>query len=86
MMVQKLTWTWVTMNVLLMLTCPKLLAAPLAKSMLLFNKDRRGEYGGGTVQVIPHVTNEIKERVFRAGREDNADFVITEIGGTVGDI
>ncbi|MDO4528194.1 MAG: CTP synthase [bacterium] len=52
----------------------------------VLNKDRRGEYGGGTVQVIPHVTNEIKERVFRAGREDNADFVITEIGGTVGDI
>ena len=52
----------------------------------VLNKDRRGEYGGGTVQVIPHVTNEIKERIFRAGREDNADFVITEIGGTVGDI
>ena len=52
----------------------------------VLNKDRRGEYGGGTVQVIPHVTNEIKERVFRAGREDNADFVITEIGGTVGDM
>lgn len=52
----------------------------------VLNKDRRGEYGGGTVQVIPHVTNEIKERIWRAGREDNADFVITEIGGTVGDI
>ena len=52
----------------------------------VLNKDRRGEYGGGTIQVIPHVTNEIKERIWRAGREDNADFVITEIGGTVGDI
>lgn len=52
----------------------------------VINKERRGNYLGGTVQVIPHVTNEIKERVFRVGREDNADFVITEIGGTVGDI
>lgn len=52
----------------------------------VINKERRGDYLGGTVQVIPHVTNEIKERVFRVGREDNADFVITEIGGTVGDI
>ncbi len=49
-------------------------------------KERRGDYLGGTVQVIPHITNEIKERVFRAGRETNADVVITEIGGTVGDI
>lgn len=52
----------------------------------VINKERRGDYLGGTVQVIPHITNEIKERVFRVGREDNADFVITEIGGTVGDI
>jgi CTP synthase len=52
----------------------------------VLRKERRGEYLGGTVQVIPHVTNEIKERVFRAGRETNADVVITEIGGTVGDI
>ncbi|ANX14178.1 CTP synthase [Fictibacillus arsenicus] len=52
----------------------------------VLRKERRGEYLGGTVQVIPHITNEIKERVFRAGRETNADVVITEIGGTVGDI
>ena len=52
----------------------------------VINKERRGDYLGGTVQVIPHITNEIKERVFRVGRQDNADFVITEIGGTVGDI
>ncbi|UOE93976.1 CTP synthase [Alkalihalobacillus sp. LMS39] len=52
----------------------------------VIKKERRGDYLGGTVQVIPHVTNEIKERVFRAGRETNADVVITEIGGTVGDI
>lgn len=52
----------------------------------VLKKERRGDYLGGTVQVIPHITNEIKERVFRAGRETSADVVITEIGGTVGDI
>lgn len=52
----------------------------------VINKERLGDYLGGTVQVIPHITNEIKERVFRVGQQDNADFVITEIGGTVGDI
>lgn len=52
----------------------------------VIDKERRGDYLGRTVQVIPHITNEIKERVYRVGREENADFVITEIGGTVGDI
>src|SRR5690554_4876146 len=52
----------------------------------VLKKERRGEYLGATVQVIPHITNEIKEHVFRAGRDTNADVVITEIGGTVGDI
>lgn len=52
----------------------------------VINKERRGDYLGGTVQVIPHITNEIKDRVFRAARETHADVVITEIGGTVGDI
>lgn len=52
----------------------------------VLKKERRGDYLGGTVQVIPHITNEIKERVFRSGKETNADVVITEIGGTVGDI
>jgi CTP synthase len=52
----------------------------------VITKERRGEYLGGTVQVIPHITNEIKDRVFRAGRETQSDVVITEIGGTVGDI
>ncbi|UOQ94980.1 CTP synthase [Halobacillus shinanisalinarum] len=52
----------------------------------VIKKERRGDYLGGTVQVIPHITNEIKGRVFRAGHETNADVVITEIGGTVGDI
>ncbi|GGE28614.1 CTP synthase [Pullulanibacillus camelliae] len=52
----------------------------------VIRKERRGDYLGGTVQVIPHITNEIKDRVFRAGRETGADIVITEIGGTVGDI
>ncbi len=49
-------------------------------------KERRGEYLGATVQVIPHITNEIKDCVFRAGKESGADVVITEVGGTVGDI
>ena len=52
----------------------------------VITKERRGDYLGGTVQVIPHITNEIKNRVFRVGNSSNADFVITEIGGTVGDI
>lgn len=52
----------------------------------VISKERQGEYNGGTVQVIPHITNEIKERVFRAAEETNADIIITEIGGTVGDI
>ncbi len=49
-------------------------------------KERRGEFLGSTVQVIPHVTNEIKERIRKVGREAEADIVICEIGGTVGDI
>lgn len=52
----------------------------------VINKERRGDYLGATVQVIPHITNEIKDRVFRAARETHPDVVITEIGGTVGDI
>lgn len=52
----------------------------------VLNKERRGDYLGGTVQVIPHITNEIKARLFREGKSGRADIVITEIGGTVGDI
>lgn len=52
----------------------------------VLNKERRGDYDGGTVQVIPHITNEIKERIIRASKERDVDVVITEIGGTVGDI
>ncbi|MDP3386281.1 MAG: CTP synthase [Eubacteriales bacterium] len=52
----------------------------------VINKERRGDYLGGTVQVIPHITNEIKEKVITVGKEQDADVVITEIGGTVGDI
>ncbi len=52
----------------------------------VLNKERRGDYNGGTVQVIPHITNEIKERIFRVAKNTNPDVVITEIGGTVGDI
>ncbi|MEW6225593.1 MAG: CTP synthase [Chloroflexota bacterium] len=49
-------------------------------------KERRGDYLGGTVQVIPHITNEIKERITRVGRAGDPDVVIVEVGGTVGDI
>ena len=52
----------------------------------VIQKERRGEYNGGTVQVIPHITNEIKDKLKKAAIESNADIVITEIGGTVGDI
>ncbi len=52
----------------------------------VLDKERRGEYLGSTVQVIPHITNEIKEFVYNVGKKTNADIVITEIGGTIGDI
>lgn len=52
----------------------------------VLNKERRGDYEGGTVQVIPHITNEIKERILRVANNTSPDVVITEIGGTVGDI
>lgn len=52
----------------------------------VLNKERRGEYLGSTVQVIPHITDEIKEFVYRVGKQTDADVVITEIGGTIGDI
>ena len=52
----------------------------------VLNKERRGEYLGHTVQVIPHITNEIKEFVYSVGNHTDADVVITEIGGTIGDI
>lgn len=52
----------------------------------IISKERKGDFLGGTVQVIPHVTNEIKERLSRVAKESNPDVVITEIGGTVGDI
>ena len=52
----------------------------------VLNKERRGDYLGKTVQVIPHITNEIKEFVYSVGKKSNADVVMTEIGGTIGDI
>jgi CTP synthase len=52
----------------------------------VINKERRGDYHGGTVQVIPHITNEIQQRIERVAKNTNPDVVITEIGGTVGDI
>jgi CTP synthase len=52
----------------------------------VLNKERRGDYMGGTVQVIPHITNEIKERILRVAKDTNPDVLLVEIGGTVGDI
>lgn len=52
----------------------------------VLNRERSGDYLGRTIQVIPHITNEIKERIYRVGRSTSTDVVITEIGGTVGDI
>ncbi|MBK2402150.1 MULTISPECIES: CTP synthase [unclassified Erysipelothrix] len=52
----------------------------------VINKERKGAYLGATVQVIPHITDEIKNKIYDAGKESGADVVITEIGGTVGDI
>lgn len=52
----------------------------------VINKERKGEYLGATVQVVPHITDEIKQKIYDAAAESNADIVITEIGGTVGDI
>ena len=52
----------------------------------VINKERRGDYLGKTVQVIPHITNEIKDHIIQLGKDDSYDVVITEIGGTVGDI
>ena len=52
----------------------------------VLNKERRGDYGGGTVQVIPHITNEIKDHFYKAKREEEETISIIEVGGTVGDI
>ena len=52
----------------------------------VIDKERRGDYLGATVQIVPHITNEIKNKVYEAGITSNADIVITEIGGTIGDI
>ena len=52
----------------------------------VINKERNGEYLGATVQTIPHITNEIKTRILRAAKQFEPDFLITEVGGTIGDI
>ena len=52
----------------------------------VISKERKGDFLGNTIQVIPHITNEIKEKVYKVGKDYSPDFVITEIGGTVGDI
>jgi CTP synthase len=52
----------------------------------VIDKERRGDYLGGTIQVIPHITNEIKRRIMMVGQDNDADVIIVEVGGTVGDI
>ena len=52
----------------------------------ILNKERKGDYHGGTVQVIPHITNAIKDRIYGTAKSGHADILITEVGGTVGDI
>jgi CTP synthase len=52
----------------------------------VINRERRGDFLGGTIQVIPHITNEIKERIRKVGQASKADVVVCEVGGTVGDI
>src|SRR4029077_2713549 len=52
----------------------------------VIRRERRGDYLGGTVQVVPHITDEIKHRIKLIGETNDVDFVITEVGGTVGDI
>lgn len=52
----------------------------------VIKKERHGDYLGGTVQIIPHITNEIKNKIYNVGKTSDSDIVITEIGGTVGDI
>ncbi|MFY9381857.1 MAG: CTP synthase [Eubacteriales bacterium] len=52
----------------------------------VIQKERQGQYLGSTVQIIPHITNEIKEFIYNVGRKAEADIVITEVGGTIGDI
>jgi len=52
----------------------------------VISRERRGDYLGGTIQVIPHITNEVKRRVRLVGKSMDADIVLVEIGGTVGDI
>ncbi len=52
----------------------------------VIEKERRGDFLGGTVQIVPHVTNEIKAKIYEAAHTSQADIIITEIGGTIGDI
>ncbi|MGA7306351.1 MAG: CTP synthase, partial [Rhodothermales bacterium] len=52
----------------------------------VIDKERRGDYLGGTIQVVPHITNEIRRRIMLVGSDNNTDVVIVEVGGTVGDI
>ena len=82
----RLTSTWGTTSATSTSRCHATPTSPRAPSTRPVTKERRGDFLGGTVQVIPHVTNEIKDRVVRLAGRTQADVVLTEVGGTVGDI
>ena len=87
MMVLKQTLILDIMNVLSMRTLLKIRMSQQEKFIgLYYKKERRGDFGGGTVQVIPHITNEIKSRFYRNPAATDTEIAIIEVGGTVGDI
>ena len=87
MTVQKQTWTWDIMNVFIDESLTKNSNVTTGKVYWsVLQKERRGDFGGGTVQVIPHITNEIKSRFYRNFTSDETHIAIIEVGGTVGDI
>ena len=81
------TWTWGTMSALSIPTLSRVCnvtTGQIYSEVIL--KERRGDYLGGTIQVIPHVTNEIKKRIGLVAKTTGAEVVLVEVGGTVGDI
>ena len=87
MTVQRLTLTLDIMSVSLMKALTKIPNVTTGKIYWsVLQKERHGDFGGGTVQVIPHITNEIKSRFYRAKSADEDRIAIIEVGGTVGDI
>ena len=85
--VTRATWTWGITSASSTRTCPanrNFTQGSIYKTLIA--RERRGDFLGGTVQVIPHVTEAIKERLRRIAEQSGADIVISEIGGTIGDI